>query len=420
MQQEYVLDLLKDGKNIFLTGPGGVGKSYILKKFHDWCKQNKKKIGFTSTTGISALNIGGRTLHSFLKIGLGQTPLEYMKQNYNKTPSTARIFKWVQILVIDEVSMLSPDLFDKLENFFRYVKNNDKPFGGIQIVVSGDFCQLPCVDSSKFCFEAESWKKCFDDSNTFYLTKIFRQEDEKFQKCLNEIRIAELSQDTINILESCLEKKIENEFGIEPTIIFPTKIDVEKINDDKLDELAIDNNQFYEYEMTTNFIGNCFGIDKDQQIEKYRKNLQAPIKLQLCIGAQVMLLVNLDLIGGLCNGSRGVVIDFVEEFPKVRFTNGEEMVLTKHVWSFDYDNKPFIEFIQVPLMVAYAITIHKSQGSTLDCVIVDLKNIFEYGQVYTALSRVKSIEGLSIKNMSIDKIKCHPVVKTFYKELKGN
>jgi len=410
--QDKAFTLMRNGKSIFLTGPGGVGKTKTLQMFMKIYKYHKN-MGVTSTTGVSALLFGGSTLHSFTGIGLGTGSVESIVAKIYKKKYLLKRWRELELLIIDEVSMLSPVLFDKLEHIARIVRGSKLPFGGVQLILSGDFCQLPVINSEDFCFESKTWDKCLDE--TIYLTKIIRQSDPIFQKCLNEVRLGILSTQTKKILKSRIGVEIVNEFGIKPTKLYSTNRDVSYINNQELDKLAENGAEFREYEMNLQIYPGSGNIQYMK--EKYRKNCMAEDVLQLCVGAQVMLLHNLDIESGLVNGSRGIVTEFIEDFPKVKFLNGKEILIADHIWEWEESDKKLGRIIQIPLKVAFAITIHKIQGSSLDCVEMDLGNIFEFGQAYVALSRVRNLEGLSIIDIDYDKIAAHPKALKYYKEL---
>jgi ATP-dependent DNA helicase PIF1 len=409
-KQTTAFNYMVQGKNIFLTGPGGTGKSALIKLFKK-LYNHSKLIAMTSTTGTSALLLNGTTLHSYLGIGMGTDSIEKIVDKITK-------WKWLndrwcnlQCLIIDEISMLDPDLFDKLEHIARIIRKNSIVFGGIQLILSGDFLQLPCVGTEKFCFQAQCWDLCID--NTIYLTEIIRQGDSKFQNCLNNVRIGNLTPEVYEILESCKGKILNNNFGIIPTKLYSTNYDVDRVNNIELDNLSKDGRQFYQYDMEIKPQGNT----KLNMTDKYKKYCNAPEEIQLCLGAQVILLKNLDLGNGLANGSRGVIIDFVDDFPLVKFLNGMEILITPHVWEIKENDKIVMYIQQIPLKVAYAISIHRGQGCSLDYVQVDLSNIFEYGQAYVALSRVKNLSGLSIIDIVYERIRAHPIAVQYYENL---
>lgn len=421
-KQQEVLSHMIAGKNVFVTGPSGTGKTHIIKLFKQLYGR-QKTIAMTSTTGISALLFGGTTLHSYLGIGLGTGSVDSMTAHILKKTYLKERWNRLDTLVIDEISMLSPELFDKLEavacnvrrgrNKRMLNKETEKAFGGIQLILSGDFLQLPVVKSDDFCFEAKTWDKCIDEM--VHLTDIIRQKDIEFQTVLNELRFGIVSKKGKKILKSRIGAKLENELGIKPTCLLTTNASVDQINEKELDKLVTEETQFYQYDMDIYMYE--FVKNKSYVIDKYRKNCIAPDTLQLCEGAQVMLVCNLDIDSGLVNGSRGVVIKFVEERPVVRFLNGLERIIDYHVWEVEQDDKKLMQIKQIPLKVAYAITVHKGQGNTLDYAEVDLGNIFTFGQAYVALSRVKSLEGLSIIDIDFNSIQAHPKAIEFYKKI---
>lgn len=413
-KQQEAYDLIKQGKNIFLTGSAGHGKTFLIKKiFKDF--NNKKNIGVTSTTGTSAILIGGTTLHSFLGIGLGKDDVSslYIKIKRNKKV----LDRWVtlDILIIDEISMLFCDLFDKLEHLARVIRQNHKPFGGIQIILSGDFAQLPCIESKLFCFDAKSWKDCIQ--HTVNLTHNFRQSHYAFQKCLDEIRIGEVTDETIEILESRVGVELKNDFGILPTKLYSLNKNVDDENARELDNLCIKNPDLQFFEYNIDYKTHKKGL-RDIE-EKIRKNCNIPFNLQLCVGCQVMLLHNLDLTNQLCNGSRGVIISFTSEtnLPIVKFMNGLVRTIDYKTWEIDENGDKIVSYTQIPLKVAYAISIHKSQGISLDFCQIEVHGIFTPGQLYVALSRVRSIEGLSLTDFDRKYIITDERVREFYRNL---
>ena len=265
-QQEKAYNILAKGENLFLTGPGGSGKSLIVKMFMK-VYQYSRNIAITSTTGTSALLIGGTTLHSYTGIGLGQGSVDAITTKIFKYAWLRKRWNELETLIIDEVSMLSPELFDKLEEIARIVRHDERPFGGIQLVLSGDFLQLPTVGSDKFCFDAKTWEKCVP--NIVYLDEIIRQNDSVFQKCLNNIRIGNCPKEVIKVLNERIGVELKNDYGIKPTKLYSLNYNVDRVNNEELDELAQDGREFKEYEMETNVYRSV--KNKMAVIEKFKK-----------------------------------------------------------------------------------------------------------------------------------------------------
>ena len=409
--QRKSYNLMYNGYNVFITGGGGVGKSFLLTRFvRDW--RNIKKIGVTSMTAISALLIKGRTLHSFLGIGLGTNSVQMMEQKIMRKKLYRDRWQKTEILLIDEISMMSVELFEKLEKLGRLLRKNNKPFGGIQLILSGDFCQLPAINTDKFCFESKKWGECID--HTIYLTEIIRQKNKTFQSILQALRMGNITPEVKRVLGECMNRKLKSKNSVKPTRIYSLNKNVNHINIKKLQKLKEKKNEeLVEYTLE-------YKIHKQKDSYKgfkFLKNLPVNEHLILTKGAQVMLVHNLHPKEGLVNGSRGVVIGFKNGFPVVRFLNGIEKKIEHHTWEFEEDEKILGYGMQIPLRLAYAATIHKLQGSTIDYAILHLDSIFEYGMGYVALSRVRSLEGLSIRSMDLSKFKAHPKAVEYYTQL---
>ncbi len=419
IEQKYAYDLVGK-KNIFITGEAGSGKTFLLNKIIEKCKTiyNKKNIGITSLSGISSILIKGTTLHSYLGIGLGTLPEKKLIDKILKRGNFLNIWKNMSILIIDEISLLTEELFDKLDNIAKIIRKNNRPFGDIKLILSGDFLQLPCING-KFCFESKKWDEIVDE--VIYLNYNKRQsKDLEFQKCLKNIRIGNITNSVKKTLNKCIDRKIDNKYGIKPTKLYSTKIEVEKYNNDELDSLASENNEFYQYDRQ--IIRNNINIFEKTIIN----SCPLPESLQLCKGAQVMLICNLDIKSGLANGSRGIITGFdIDNYPIVKFMSGLEISIIPYQIEYNelvLDMKsPSIIIRQIPLIVSFACTYHKTQGITLEYGEIDLSNIFEYGQAYVALSRIKSLESLVIKNrIPYHKIKAHPKALKFYNKLNTN
>lgn len=427
-EQKYVLRLIHSGRNVFINAPAGTGKSALLKYF---CMQNQTKqvIGLTSTTGISALNIGGTTLHSFLGIGLGQEDVDNLYDKIIKNIDKRELWLKLDVLIIDEISMLHPKLFEKLEKVARKLRETRERFGGIQLVVTGDLFQLPCVSqNSTLITNSSKFKKCID--TTFQLRNIMRQDDQVFKNILNKVRIGVVDEQVKQVLKSRFIKPPSNNSknkdnstlnilhtNIRPTKLFCTRRSVDHLNDKELNKLANRGYEFKEYIM--DFIDNNCPISFDYVIKNFIKNSTTPLTLQICEQTQVMLTSNISPT--LVNGSRGIVTGFTpENYPIVEFVSGAVTTIMPIKFSLYHTlrngkTKLVGYAIQVPLKIAYALTIHACQGSTLDYASLDLRETFEYGQAYTALSRVKTLEGLFIKKFNFNVIQAHPEALRFMK-----
>ena len=324
--------------------------------------------------------------------------------------------------------MLSGNFLDKLNDIAKIIRKNKNPFGGIQIILVGDLFQLEPIydesEESKFCFEASCWKECID--NIVELKKIMRQDNSVFQKCLNEIRIGEISEETKKILFECSKKKIKNiDSDIIPTRLYSCNKDVDKINNEELIKLNNDIKEYFVESKISINKNNNYNIENEflEMISNnLDKNSQYINKLELAIGAQVMLIKNIDTENGLVNGSRGIIVCFNHNYyPVVKFLNGFEKEIEPISWQFDFNDRFKITKKQIPLKLAWAISIHKSQGCTLDFVEISIgSSIFAYGQAYVALSRVRNLEGLFIKSLKFKKIKPHPKVLDFYKNINNS
>jgi len=421
-KQEESLEYMKKGKNVFLTGPGGSGKSFILKYFIDWYKnqnvENESKIFITSTTGLSSLLIDGMTIHRYSGIGTGDKDVDTLYKKIIKMKNIKKRWCITDILIIDEISMMDGDLFDKLEILARKIRKIDEPFGGIQLIISGDFLQLPPIKSNVFCYESFSWDFVID--KIFYFDEIIRQDDIRLQTILNNIRIGIINDDVKDLLNSCLHKNLDNIDGIEPTLLFSKKNMVVEYNNKELIKLIESGHKNYEYNSRYEFSKNIKEESKKFYIDLIDANFQVENNLQFTLHSQVMLIINMPE-HGLANGSRGIIIDFTDtiiKFPIVKFLNGIVLEINMHSFILD-EGGDIITKKQIPLILSWAITIHKAQGMSLELVKTDIGNtIFEYGQAYVVLSRIKNINGLSLININYSKICAHPKILKFYEKIK--
>ena len=435
-EQQHAFDKYVQGHNIFITGPGGSGKSALIKMIHKNAREKFKDIQVTALTGCAAvlLNCKAKTLHSWAGIGLGNGTTEQLITKIKKNKFAKALWKGTDILVVDEVSMLSLKLFNMLNEIGKAVRGNFKPFGGIQIIFSGDFFQLPPVgdkeepDTQRFCFESEEWNSVFPRECQIQLIKIFRQTDEIYSSILNQIREGKIKRKSNDLLLQYVERPFAANLVAEPTKLYPTRNKVENINNTKMASLQGLEREFKikyikDIEMTKNDrLKRLEFTDKDIQVELdfLAGNLICEKEMKLKIGSQVMCIVNIQSDTGIevCNGSQGIVTEFCEFTlcPRVKFNNGIEKIMGRHVWASD--KIPGIGVSQVPLILAWALTIHKSQGATMDAAEIDVgSGIFECGQTYVALSRVKSLDGLYLTSFDAKRIRINKKVKEYYESL---
>jgi ATP-dependent DNA helicase PIF1 len=431
-EQQSVFNALKDGKNVFLTGSGGTGKTYLINTIYEKLPIIRHRdsglgirIAVTAMTGCAALLIGShaKTLHSWAGIGLGKGTVDEILYKIRRNGRAKKNWSMTDILILDEVSMLQPDLLEKLDMIGRIMrKNRSRPFGGIQLLFIGDFFQLPPVTRSgdtHFAFEYSGWSSLFD--KYIQLTHIQRQQDPVFQQVLHEARFGDLSAESVTILRSRMNLDWRN-LRIRPTLLFPRRAEVDLINDANLRSLE-GTRQTYKATLSYDDTVQRGFNSKDETFQSYLHTFDRDAgylaELVLGIGAQVMLIKNLDATSSLVNGSRGVVTDFLHDqlrTPVVEFMNGMKLAIEPTKW--EIEDYPGVYRVQIPLRLAYAITTHKSQGATLDCALIDIGDkIFEYGQAYVALSRVKSLSSLYIHDFDPDAIRAHPKVVEFYRSL---
>ena len=424
-EQEKVIDIYDKGENLFMTGPGGVGKSYLIHLLIDRFK-GKKNIQVCAMTGVASelLNCDAKTIHSWSGSGLVSGKQEKVLINILHNKKTVKNWKNVDILIIDEVSMMSVKLFEVLDKAGRKIRRVDKPFGGIQLVFSGDFYQLPPIseyndiEGSKFCFESKDWKKTFP--NVVLLNKIFRQKEASFMKILKQVRnggITKKTYDTLNNRVLDNNKELNYDKELIPTIISPIRSAVNKINLDNMEKLTSEET-IYKYDIIEPDNTCESKSDIKKEIYDLEKRLNAPKELILKVGAHVMCVANIDMESSkqIVNGSQGYIEEFMDGLPVVQFRNGVKRKIMQHSWMSE--DIPGLCIKQIPLILSWAITIHKSQGITLDSAIIDAgDNIFECGQIYVAFSRVKSLEGLYLLKFNHKRIKTNLKVLQYYKSL---
>lgn len=388
MEQAKALAILKSGKNVFLTGSAGAGKTYVLNQYINYLKERKVPVAVTASTGIAATHMNGMTIHAWAGIGvkdeLTSRDLKFMKEKKYLEEK----LKLVQVLIIDEISMLHKRQLDMVNQVLQFFKENTLAFGGVQVVFSGDFFQLPPVGSQgeesrdKFAFMSKAWLDA--GLCICYITEQHRQSDNDLHKILNQIRNGEAGEDTTVKLQQAIDKV--GNHSIIPTKLYTHNIDVDKVNVDHLRKLDTESKKFV-----------AISKGNEKLREMLSKTVLTDEELELKPGARVMFIRN-NYEKGYMNGTLGEVLEFNEDgHPVVMTASGKLIDAETEVWSIqDEKGKTLASFEQVPLRLAWAITVHKSQGMTLDAAEIDLGKTFERGQGYVALSRLKDIDNLKL------------------------
>ncbi|MEK7641744.1 MAG: AAA family ATPase [Patescibacteria group bacterium] len=436
MTQTHALDILKTGKNAFITGPAGSGKTYVVNQYIRYLKDHGVPLGITASTGIAATHMGGVTIHSWSGIGIKDSLGIHDLQELSERAQVRRKIEEAKVLIIDEVSMLHHFRLDLVDQVLKHIKKTEAPFGGIQVVLCGDFFQLPPVSrmgepAARFVYNSDSWKR--GNFAICYLSENYRQGVDEAVNILNEIRSGEVSEQSYELLmtrhagkrvneewsepvvgdaadDLLSEKAASADAGtvapeMEPTRLYTHNIDVDSINEREIGKIS---GTECVYEMITK--------GKKPLIETLKKSCLAPEKLRLKKGARVMCVKN-NFEEGYVNGTLGVVVSCGWGIdPVIRTAStpdhpeGRDVTIKTVDWTIEDDGRIIAQITQYPLRLAWAITVHKSQGMSLDAVEVDLSKSFEPGMGYVALSRVRTLAGLSILGMNDQALRVHPEV----------
>lgn len=442
-EQKYAFEKFKKGENLFITGSGGTGKTELIYTIVQHMNLHGIKNQVCAMTGCAAVLLNkckAKTLHSWSGIRLASGSSDKIIHSVLRNKYSMKEWRAVKVLIIDEVSMMSKKIFDILNSIGKSAKNNPKPFGGIQVIFTGDFYQLPPVDSigevesSQFCFESNSWFDVFHLNNHIELKTMFRQSDPVYINILKQIRIGEIDDNSISILNQYVNREFISEDGIKPTKLFSVRSKTDFVNKSQYDKIN-EEERIFDIKINTGFdtymdtkkpiqtedIEKCSLLSKQEiqyEIEKIMGSRNISEKLKLKKGTIVMCTANIDMDNSICNGSQGIIVDFEigTKLPIVIFSNGIKTTIQYEFFqSTDY---PTICIGQIPLSLAWALTIHKIQGASLDVAAMDLGNsIFEYGQTYVALSRVRSLDGLYLSAFNPNRIRANPIVKEFYSKI---
>eukprot|EP01041_Mallomonas_annulata_P002550 gene2550-4979_t len=435
-EQIQVINTCLQGKNVFLTGGAGTGKSTLLGSIIRQMqkKYGKDKVFVTATTGLAACAIGGTTIHQFAGIGHCEEEISDIVKQVLGRPFVVRRWRQARVLIVDEISMLAPKILEVLSAIGQRTRSSPLPLGGLQVIFSGDFFQLPPVSRSsaltfgftsslsqdannnntsahRFCFQSPVWTELIQDS--FILKHVFRQEqDTKFTELLEAIRWGDVRGDVIDSLNECVNRALDTSDGILATRIFTHRKEVDELNNRELSRLP---------GLMQAYTATDSGDPALPFLAQLQTHCPAHAVLKLKVGAQVMLLKAVDAAEGLVNGARGVVVSFTTETkrPVVRFSNGEERTISFETFSVSMGGTTMAQRSQLPLDLCWAVSVHKSQGMTVDKVELCLRKIFECGQAYVALSRVRTMDGLRLTSaLTQGQIRADLNVVRFYRSIK--
>jgi ATP-dependent DNA helicase PIF1 len=457
-KQQEALELIQEGSNVFITGVAGTGKSLLLWRALEYLDQkyNKRQYVAVGPTGPAAIALEGQTIHSFAGIGIPRTMTDFMKAKSKK-----KQWKDLKVLVLDEASMVSGEFFDLLSDAVSEIRKDPRPFGGIQLVICGDFLQLSPIAPRKpdieqmvealqakeglgernaremlflnrgFCFQAYNWKKA--NFRVVELDQVFRQQNKQFIDILQDIRKAHIPPSTLEFLRTKCQRPLPpNEFGIRPTILHSRNRDVSRDNLVELQKLRAETVIYESSDKIKRDKGAPKWAENQLWKNQFFTNCIAEQTLQLKVGAQVMLIKNEGAgPNQLVNGSRGTVVGYrkpppskasddvmllsgVETYPVVQFVNGAKKIILPTSFESRVVGLGTCTRLAIPLKLAWAITTHKAQGLTLDYVIADLGEVFAEAQAYVALSRASDENGLELRNFSPSRVRANRMALAFY------
>ena len=450
-EQQYALQQFSEGKNLFITGPGGTGKTKLIHHLVENAKTAGKPYQVCAMTGCAAilLSCNARTIHSWSGIKTARGPEETVVAAVLRNKRTVAIWRKIKILIIDEVSMMSEKIFNILNEIGKKSRRSILPFGGIQVVFTGDFYQLPPVPTAgepfteRFCFESVDWLNVFPLKNHIQLVTMFRQTDPLYIDILQQIRVGELTEENKKILQGYVKREYDpvqhNDCIL--TKLFPIRSKADYVNQAqfaKIEEKEYTFDCIKKTDCSTYIENNiplsletmikCRALEQkdiDFELETLLSNTGCNESISLKKGCAVMCTVNIDMESGICNGSQGTIIGLTttgsgpgpgEALPIVKFSNGQVRTIQRHYWQSE--EYPTIAIGQIPLTLAWALTIHKIQGATMSMAEIDIgQAVFEYGQTYVALSRIQTLEGLYLSAFHAHRIRANPKVTEFYRNI---
>jgi hypothetical protein len=411
MTQDQAFLIMKTGVNVYLTGSAGSGKTYLLNKYIAYLDSHDIPVAVTASTGIAATHMNGMTIHSWSGIGIKNFLGEKELSQLEEKKYLWKRFEKARVLIIDEVSMLHASQLDMIERVCRRFKRNDKPFGGLQVILSGDFFQLPPIskmgdeNESGMVFNNKAWEIL--NPAICYIEEQHRQSDDDLMEILNMIRSNSIEEKHYELLKSRMGAKLKTDIKL--TKLYTHNVNVDDINNTELSLIESDERVLH---MTSS--------GPEPLVEILKKSCLAHEKLRLKIGAEIMCIKN-NFEDGYVNGSRGKVIGFVEDTgnPIIELYNGKRITLKPELWAIEEDGKIKASVSQIPLRLAWAITIHKSQGMSLDHAEIDLSRTFSYGMGYVALSRVRTLEGISLVGFNAEALRVDPKILEFDQDLRN-
>jgi ATP-dependent exoDNAse (exonuclease V) alpha subunit len=400
MKQTEAFNILKTGKNVFLTGEPGSGKTHTINRYIAYLRSCGVEPAVTASTGIAATHIGGYTIHSWSGIGIKSEITPYEMEALHEKKSLVNRINKANVLIVDEISMLDGKVLNSIDLILRMLRRDENPFGGMQIIFSGDFFQLPPISlrgERVFAFESSAWKS--SKPVTCYIDEQFRQTDESMHRLLRAIRSGFLKDDHLWLLNERVQAE-EGDLPNNTTKLFSHNFDVDRINQEELKKIDEDEEVF---EMDSK--------GKKVLVDQIKRGCLSPEKLVLKKGAVVMCTKN-NFEKGFANGTIGVIKSFEKKtrYPIIETKEGCKITVSEMEWAIEEEGKILAKVIQLPLRLAWAITVHKSQGVSLDSAIIDLSKSFEYGQGYVALSRVRTLKGLFCLGFNDMALRVHPSI----------
>ncbi len=400
MTQQEALNILKSGANVFLTGEPGSGKTHTIREYVNYLQDRGVDPAITASTGIAATHIHGMTIHAWSGIGIRRTLTDWDLDQITSNEYVVKRVNTARVLIIDEISMLSGKTLDMVNAVCKEVRKNSEPFGGLQVVLVGDFFQLPPIGDEgrepEFAFSSAAWKDL--KPLVCYLEEQHRQEDPMFLSILSAIRKGEIEQEHTNAIASRINEEAE---GTETTRLFTHNADVDRLNDEALQSTPGE---------TRTFVMESAG--SKALVAALIRGCISPEVLPLKIGARVMCTKN-NSREGYVNGTLGTVVAFMKDsgYPVIETLGGYRLTIEPQEWMIEENGKVRAKITQIPLRLAWAITIHKSQGMSMDAAVIDLGSAFTFGQGYVALSRVRTLQGIQLLSLNETALEVHPQVR---------